>query len=366
VVGNKILIVDDVEINREMLCEILKDEYEVIQAENGCQALEILEKDSSEYALVLLDLIMPRMDGFGVLAEMDKRKWLSKIPVLIISGEIGVETEERCFECGVSDFIRKPYNNEIVRKRVQNIVELFQYKNRLEEKVEQQTVILRRQMERLRRNNVELIETLGTVVESRNLESGEHIRRVKGFSRILADEMKELYPEYGLTEETVEMIENASALHDVGKIAIPDYILLKPGRLSDEEFECMKSHSVKGSELLRKIKGIWDEKYSKISYDICRFHHERYDGRGYPDHLRGDEIPVSAQIVSLADVYDALISDRVYKSAYTKGQAYDMITGGKCGIFSPKLLACFEKARQKMELLADEQKNQEKFDPLGI
>jgi len=362
-VRNKVLIVDDVEINRELLFEILKDEYEIIQAENGIQALEELEKNNEEISVVLLDLIMPGIDGYGVLEEMHKRKWQEKIPVLVISGENYYKTEEKCFDYGVSDFIHKPYVSNIVRKRVKNIVDLFQYKNRLEERVEQQTLILREQnrilqeqKEKLEKNNMEIIDILGTVVESRNLESGEHIKRVKGFSKILAKKMMRLYPEYGLTNEKVEMISIASALHDIGKIAIPDNILLKPGKLTKEEFEYMKSHSVRGCEILNNIKGVWDEEYSKLSYEICRHHHERYDGRGYPDGLAGDDIPVSAQIVSIADVYDALVSKRVYKSAFPIEQAFNMIMNGECGVFSPKLLECFKESKAEFEELAEKYK----------
>lgn len=362
----RVLIVDDVEMNREMLYEILKDEYYVIQAENGIQALEYIEDESNEIAVVLLDLVMPGLDGFGVLEEMNKKNLQEKIPVLVISGDNYSETEEKCFDYGISDFVSKPYYDNVVKKRIKNLVDLFQHKNRLEEKVVEQNIILKEQnillmeqTEKLKQNNIEIIDVLGTVVESRNLESGEHIKRVKGFSKILAEKLMELYPEYGLTKENVEMISVASALHDIGKIAIPDNVLLKPGRLTDEEFECMKSHSVKGCEILVNIKDIWDGEYSRLSYEICRHHHERYDGRGYPDGLSGEDIPISAQIVSVADVYDALVSERVYKKAFSKEEAFNMILNGECGVFSPKLLRCFQESRERLEKLADS--NKEKF-----
>ncbi len=359
---SKALIVDDIRMNRQMLLEILQDEYEVLQAENGKQALQVLEEYHKEIAVVLLDLVMPEMDGYGVLTGMRERKWKDRIPVLVISSEEQVEAEEKCFQYGVSDFIRKPYHKQIVKTRVKNVVDLFQYKNRLEEKVRQQTSqlswqneLLRQQAEKLRKNNMEIIDVLGTVVESRNLESGQHIKRIKGFSTILARMLMEAYPEYGLTGKRVDMISAASALHDVGKIAIPDSILLKPGKLTPEEYEYMKSHSVRGCELVENIKDIWDEEYAKLSYDICRYHHERYDGKGYPDGLAGDDIPIAAQIVSVADVYDALVSKRVYKDAYGKEQAFRMITTGECGVFSPKLLKCFKMVRKSFEQLADSQ-----------
>lgn len=359
----KVLVVDDVELNRDILEEILKDEYTVIQAENGKRALEIIQNDQEEIAVILLDLIMPEMDGFQVLEVIKENKWMDKMPVLIISGENSVEIEKKCFDYGISDFIKKPFDNKLVKKRVKNVVDLFLYKNHLEEKVQIQTETLRKQYkvlqlqaEKLQQSNVKIIDILGTVVEYRNLESGEHINRVKGFTKILAERLMEEYPEYGLTPKSVEMISSASALHDIGKIAIPDHILLKPGRLTEEEFDYMKSHTTRGCDILNSIEGVWDDSYGKLSYDICRHHHERYDGKGYPDGLKGEEIPIAAQIVSVADVYDALVTERVYKGAYTKDEAFHMIVNGECGVFSPKLLECFRHVRKDFEALADKQK----------
>lgn len=356
---NKVLIVDDVELNREILAVILEDEYSILEAENGKTAIKMLENYHDEIAVCLLDLIMPELDGYAVLEVMKEKGWMEKIPVLIISGETSVQTEKQCFEYGVSDFIRKPFDNTLVKKRVSNITSLFQYQNELEEKVEKQTETLRRQYkllqiqaEKLHKSNESVIDILGTVVEYRNLESGEHIKRVKGFTEILARELMKEYPEYGLTEKKIEMIVIASSLHDLGKIAIPDNILLKPAKLTEEEFEYMKSHTTRGSEILNNFKGVWDEDYQKVSYEICRHHHERYDGKGYPDGLAGEEIPISAQIVSIADVYDALVSERVYKNAFTKEEAFHMIVTGECGIFSPKLLECFRNTRKDFEKLA--------------
>lgn len=357
---NKLLIVDDAELNRSMLAVILEAEYYIIEAEDGQKALDVLESQHEEIAVVLLDLLMPVLDGFAVLEVMKERGWLDKIPVLIISGETALETEKKCFECGVSDFIRKPFDNVLVKKRVNNIVHLFQYQNELELKVEKQTETMRRQYkllqlqaQKLQKSNESIIDILGTVVECRHLESGEHIKRVKGFTEILARELMKEYPEYGLTERQIEVIVVASSLHDLGKIAIPDNILLKPGKLTKEEFECMKSHTTKGSEILNNFKDVWDEEYRKVSYEICRYHHERYDGKGYPDGLKGEEIPISAQIVSVADVYDALVSERVYKGAFSKEEAFHMIVTGECGIFSPKLLECFRNVKKEYEELAE-------------
>lgn len=356
---NKVLVVDDTQINRDMLEMILEDDYTICKAEDGRQALEIMDNFKDDLVAVLLDLIMPGMDGFEVLGEMNRRNLMKSIPVLIISSETSVTVEKECFEYGVTDFIRKPFDNSLVRRRVKNSADLFLYKNNLEAKVQEQTKtlsmqysLLQEQAEKLQQNNINIIELLGEVVEYRNLESGEHIKRVKSFTQILAEQAMEDYPEYGLTAERVDMIVAASALHDVGKIAIPDSILLKPGKLTDDEFEFMKSHTTKGSEILKNISGAWDENYGKVSYEISRYHHERYDGRGYPDGLEGESIPISAQLVSIADVYDALVSQRVYKDAFSLDKAFHMIVMGECGVFSPKLLECFRKVRPKFEVLA--------------
>lgn len=219
----------------------------------------------------------------------------------------------------------------------------------LEELVALQTSVLQKQAQELRRMNERIIETMSNVVEFRNLESGDHVRRVKDFTRILAGYAAKLYPEYHLNEEDVDVITAAAAMHDVGKIAISDAILLKPGRFTEEEFEVMKTHTVKGCEIIEMLGDVQESEYVRISYQICRYHHERYDGRGYPEGLKGEEIPIAAQIVSVADVYDALVSERCYKQAYTPAEAYDMIMRGECGQFSPKLLVCLEKAREEFE-----------------
>lgn len=358
---NKILVVDDAELNRDLLKTILEDEFFIETAEDGEQGMKILAEMTEEIKAVLLDLHMPKMNGFTFITEMKKQGWLEKIPVLVISGERSIEIENQCFELGVSDFIHKPFEPSLIKMRVKNTVDLFLYKNELEEKVEIQTAALKKQFKllqvqaaKLKESNIRIIDILGTVVEYRNLESGEHIKRVKGFTRILAEQLMKDYPEYGLTEHMIEVIVSASSLHDVGKITIPDQILLKPGRLTKDEFEYMKSHTTKGCNILNSIQDIWDDEYQKTSYEICRHHHERYDGNGYPDGLSGDDIPISAQIVSVADVYDALVCERCYKDAIPKDKAFHMILTGECGIFSPKLLECFRKSREQFEKLADE------------
>ncbi len=367
--SNTVLVVDDMEINRDILTEILNEEYRVETAEDGQRALEMIEEKQDELAVVLLDLMMPEVDGFAVLKVMQEKGWIERIPVLIISGETSVKAERKCFDYHISDFIRKPFDNALVKKRVRNVVNLFQYQRNLEDKVQEQTKtlweqneLLRLQADRLKKSNTNIIEIWGTVVEYRDFESGEHINRVKGYTRILAERLATEYPEYGLDQEMIDVIVSASALHDVGKIAIPDNILLKPGKLTDEEFACMKTHTTRGGEILQNIRNAWDDEYGEISYQICRHHHEKFDGRGYPDGLVGDEIPIAAQIVSIADVYDALVNERVYKDAFPKEEAFRMITEGECGKFNPKLLECFRierKAFEELKVSYDHKENTE-------
>ncbi len=356
---NKILIVDDNEMNRELLAAMLEKDYPIMQAGGGKKALELMQRHLNEIAVVLLDLMMPDIDGYTVLNTMKNMSWLDKILVLVISAESEVDAERRCYEMGVSDFIRKPFDIDIVRNRVKNMVNLNLYKNQLEEKAEKQDATLKKQYKlltmqaaQLKKSNDKIIDILGTVVEYRNFESGTHIKRVKGFTKILAEQVMKDYPEYGLDQRKIDVIVSASALHDIGKIAIPDHILLKPSKLTEQEYEYMKAHTTRGCEILNNIKDVWDEEYGRVSYDICRSHHERYDGKGYPDGLEGEEIPVSAQLVSIVDVYDALVSERVYKEAFSEDKAFLMIVSGECGVFSPKLLECFRHARGRFEELA--------------
>lgn len=354
----RILIVDDEELNRDILSDTLEDDYDILTAANGREALDIIRENGRDIGIVLLDLMMDDIDGFGVLEAMKEEGYIGEIPVIIITGDATVSSAVRCFEYGASDFVTKPFSEPLVKRRVENTVNLYAYKNSLEDKVEEQTEELRLQNitlkelnERLESYNQRMIEILGTVVDHRDMESGAHIQRVKGYSAIIARNLMEMYPEYGITPEIVALISNASVLHDVGKIAIPDSILLKPGRLTQEEFELMKTHTVKGYEILEAVEGAWSDDYAKYCGEICRHHHERWDGRGYPDHLAGDDIPVSAQIVSVVDVYDALIHERVYKGAFSLDQAYAMIENGECGIFGKKILDAFLASREELEAL---------------
>ncbi|MBO4456582.1 MAG: response regulator [Butyrivibrio sp.] len=359
-----ILLVDDNDINRGILAEIFKDKYDIIEASDGMEAVQLIVEQTSKIAAVLLDVIMPGMDGYAVLEAMVKKDNLNeKIPVLMITADTSTEAERTSYEKGAADVIHKPFDPVIVDRRVSKAIELYDHKNNLETKVDDQTRVLKKQFiylkkqeEKLRYSNEKVIDTIATIIEFRNMESGYHLKRIKGFVRILALTAMNNYPELGLTPHMIEIITQASAMHDVGKISVPDSILLKPGRLTSEEFEVMKSHTTRGCEIIEKLKDIQDKEYYEACLDICRHHHERYDGRGYPDGLKGEENSMGAQLTALADVYDALVSDRVYKSAYPVDKAYEMIKNGECGVFSPKLLACFEFARPDMEKLVAQTK----------
>lgn len=344
---NTILIADDAEINREMIKFIFDEQYNIIEAENGEQAIEIIKKDSDKLCLLFLDLLMPKKSGLDVLAFMNEEYYINTIPVIMITGEATDETDEKAYEYGASDIIYKPFAPNVVMRRAKNIMELFEHRIYIEHKLEKRTRQLRESREKLERSNEFLVNALSSVVEFRSLESGEHIQRVKYFTKLFLKYIMKIYPKYGITKEQSALIVNASALHDIGKIAIPDSILLKPGKLSEEEFEEMKRHTIYGCELLEKFKQE-DNEFYHYCYDICRYHHERHDGNGYPDRLKGDEIPIWAQIVSVVDVYDALVSKRVYKDPFAVEEAARMIIEGECGVFSPEMLDCFRLAKQEL------------------
>ena len=348
----KILVVDDIELNRIILADLFDEEFSILQAGNGQEALDYLAQYPDEIVIVLLDLVMPVMDGFGVLQSMWDTKLIQKIPVILITGENDDEKSLKGFELGVSDLLSKPFNSKIVYRRVLNVVDLYAHKQNLEEKLNEQKIMLEKQAERLHQSNQFVIDALSTTVEFRNCESGEHIKRIRSLTKILLEAIIEsFYDDYPLTAEEISIISSASAMHDIGKIAIPDSILLKPGPLTTEEFEIMKTHTTRGCEILSSLNYTQDQEYYLYCYEICRHHHERWDGKGYPDRLKGDEISIWAQAASLADVYDALTSKRVYKPAFSHEQAVTMILKGECGTFNPKLLHCFDKRK---EVIRDE------------
>lgn len=340
----QILVVDDEDVNRAILSGLFQEEYDIIEAANGQEAIKKLE-ENERIVLVLLDIVMPVMDGFGVLKYMREKEILDSIPVILITSETVLDSEEQAYTFGVADVIHKPFYPHIVRRRSQNIIELYQDKLHMEERIKEQEQAIRDQEKEIRSNNEFMIDALSSVVEFRSLETGEHIRRIKYFTRILLKYLMKYFPKYNLSPTQIDEIARAAALHDIGKIGIPDSILLKPARLTPEEFEIMKTHTTIGCDVLEKFKKNQSGSFYQYCYEICRYHHERWDGNGYPDHLVGEQIPISAHIVAVADVYDALVSPRVYKSVYANNIAYDMIMSGECGQFSPDVLECFSLAK---------------------
>lgn len=336
-----ILITDDSEMNRAILAEMLGDKYHITEAENGRNAIDIIEKNK-DIDLLLLDINMPEVDGFTVLQTMNEKHWIDKIPVVMISSESSVSIVEKAYDLGATDYISRPFDMAIVRRRVENTIMLYIKQKRLQYMVEEQ---IRRNEE----NKTILIDILSHIVEFRNGESGKHVLHIRTATNLLLKQLTELTDKYKLTAADISQISTASALHDIGKISIPEEILNKPGRLTNEEFEIMKTHTVIGADILKKLPAYGGSGFVKLAHDICRWHHERYDGRGYPDGLKGDEIPISAQVVALADVYDALTSDRCYKKAYDHDTAIRMILNGECGAFSPVLMECLEKVGDRLK-----------------
>ncbi|MCR4587776.1 MAG: response regulator [Lachnospiraceae bacterium] len=347
-----ILIVDDEEINRFVLAQAFEEKYETVTAEDGEIALERILEYQDRLKAVLLDVFMPVMSGFDVLEAMEEEDLLDKVPVIMITGDGSADIEEKALGLGAVEFVTKPFEIPVIQMRVRNTIELFAHKRNLEQLVREQTERIERQKDRLKTSNYRLLEAIATMVEFRDLETGEHIVRIKAFTRMLAEAVMKNYPEYELTQEKIERIVYASATHDIGKISVPDAILLKPAKLTADEFEIMKTHTTVGAELIRNMNYTIDQEYSAYCTEICLYHHEKYDGKGYPKGLVGDDIPISAQIVSIADVFDALVSERCYKKAYLPEEAFRMIYAGECGMFNPKLLDCLEQCREAFFLEA--------------
>ena len=330
-----ILIVDDVEINRIILAEGFKDNYNIIEAENGKQAIDVINSDRNISA-VFLDLIMPKINGLDVLREMNKSGKISYVPVFIVTAADTDSMLIDAYNLGAVDVIRKPFMLNFLRCRVDNVVELYRHRNDLE-------AVVQEKMNQIKLINESMVTSLANIIEFRDGESGEHVKRISGLTKIIMTDIVKNFPEYYMTDDEIDKISNASILHDVGKIAIPDSILNKPGRLTKEEFDVMKLHTVKGCEILADMTNFLDEKTYEYSYDICRHHHERWDGRGYPDGIKGDEISIWSQAVAIADVYDALISPRVYKAPFEHEVAVRMICNGECGAFNPKIIETFHR-----------------------
>lgn len=340
----KILVIDDVELNRAILREAFCKKYDILEAENGLDGLRLINQNSSALSAILLDIIMPEMDGFSVLQELEDKELLRHVPVFLITTETTDYVVQRAYNYGVVDVISKPFNLPIIERRITNIIELFENRNQLEKMFNQSVNTIAVQDTELQENQWGIIETLASALEGRDVESGNHVKRICDITSVFLKALCISHPEYTLTDEKMKLITKAAALHDIGKIAIPDAILLKPesaGRLTKEEFEVMKTHTTEGCKILDSIPGFKDTKMYPYCYQICRSHHERFDGKGYPDGLKGNDIPIAAQIVSVADVYDALICKRVYKPAFTHEEACKMIENGECGLFNPDMIECF-------------------------
>ena len=338
----KILIVDDSEMNREILSSMLGDEFDILEAADGKECISVIRKYGRDIALVLLDIVMPEMDGFEVLEFMNKHEWIDDIPVIMISSEDSAASVKKAYEMGVSDYINRPFDVEVVHRRVFNTIKLYAKQRRL-------IALITNQVYEKEKNNRILIEILSQIVEFRNGESGRHVLNVNIITGILLEQLAQITDKYNISWSDRLIITTAASLHDIGKIGIDEKILNKAGRLMPQEIEKMKEHTVIGASILENMELFKDEELVKTAYQICRWHHERYDGRGYPDGLKGEEIPVSAQVVALADVYDALVSRRVYKKSYSHEEAMKMILGGECGAFNPILLQCLTEAQDKIK-----------------
>ena len=338
-----VLIVDDAKINREILFEMLKDRFDIIEASSGEECLELLHQYGTEISIVLLDFIMSGMDGLGVLDVMNKEHLIEDIPVIMISSEDSELHIRQAYEMGVSDYISRPFDTSVVRQRVYNTIKLYAKQRKLID-------LVAGQMQEKEKNSQIMVNILSHIVECRNGESGQHVRHIGILTKLLLKKLMQKTDRYQMTWGDLNRIALASALHDIGKIGIDEAILNKPGKLTQEEYEKMKKHTVIGWSMLQNLKQYQEEPLVRSAEQICRWHHERYDGKGYPDGLRGDEIPISAQVVSLADVYDALTSERVYKKAIPHEKAIEMIVTGECGQFNPLLIECLLEIKEDIPI----------------
>ena len=345
----QILIVDDAPVNRELLAGILGDRYRILQASEGEECINMLRRYENDIALVLIDMIMPKKDGFEVLVYMNRNHWIEDIPVIMISSDNSDDNVSRAYSLGVSDYISSPFDAKVVYNRVFNIIKLYSKQRRLVQLVTEQIY-------EKEKDNQMMIGILSHIVEFRNGESGSHVLHINKITGMLLERLIQKTDKYDLSWHDRYLITTASALHDIGKIGVDEKILNKPGRLTADEFEIMKMHTMIGASMLHSLTVYQDEELVRVATEICRWHHERYDGRGYPEGLKGDEIPISAQVVSVADVYDALASERVYKKAFSHEKAIEMIMNGECGTFNPLLLECLNDIQGRIKDEMDAEK----------
>lgn len=345
-----VLIVDDSEINREILSAILSNEYNIVEATNGEEAIDAIKELGTDLSAVLLDIIMPGIDGFDVLRFMNESHYIEDIPVITISGEDSGGTVRQAYELGASDFINYPFDAKVVYKRVVDTINLYSKQRRLISAVSNE-IIENEKTSRI------LVNILSQIVNFHNGKGGGHVTNINKFTEKLLEKLNLLTDKYKLDRRDIFLISTAASLHDIGKLAVPDSIINKPGKLTDEEFEKIKLHTIYGEDMIKNMCEYANEPFVEYAREICRHHHERWDGKGYPDGLIGDEIPIAAQVVSVADVYDALTSVRSYKPAYSSGQAVKMILDGECGQFNPLLLQCLTDLFQSGELGAESETN---------
>lgn len=338
----QILIIDNSEINRNLLVQMLEGEYQIIQAGDGEHGMQLLEQYGRKIALVLLNINMQGIDGFEVLSYMNRRQWIEDIPVIMISGEDTETSIRYAYDLGAVDYINSPFDAKIVYQRVANTIKLYAKQRRL-------ISLITDQINEKEKNNQMMIRILSQIVEFRNGESGSHVLHINKLTEMLLDRLIQKTDQYQLDGQMISMIATASSLHDIGKICVDERILNKPGKLTKEEFEIMKTHAVIGAGMLEHLENYQDEPMIKVAHEICRWHHERYDGNGYPDGLKADEIPISAQVVSVADVYDALVSKRIYKKAFSHEKALQMILNGECGQFNPILIDCLKEISEEIK-----------------
>ena len=349
----KILIVDDAKLNRDILKEILGDTYNYLEAENGNQAIEMIGENIG-IDLMLLDINMPQMNGFEVLEIMKRSQCIAETPVIMISSEDAVDTMRKAYELGITDYITRPFDSVIVKKRVQNTLGLYTNQKHLI------NVVYNQVYEKEENNNI-MIRIMSNILGSRNNESREHILHIKTATKMMLKQLVKVTDDYPLTEADIALITTASSLHDIGKIRIPEEILNKPGRLTDEEFKIMKKHSELGAAIIKDMEFPQDHPLVHTAWEICRWHHERWDGKGYPDGLKGEEIPISAQVVSIVDVYDALTSERCYKKAFDHDTAIQMILDGQCGQFNPTLLNCLKELSIQLSKMLNKEMDDNKY-----
>ena len=344
-VRDTLMVGSEAEENCIALREVFEDGYRILSVSSSKQAMECLLQERDRIAVVILDIVGEGREFQSLMPELRGKGLLPRFPVVVLLAPSCELTEEEVMDAGAMEVMRRPFTTRLLQRRVQMLANVYNQRWNLEDLVTEQARVLDH-------SNEMMVGALSNIIEHRSLESGQHVSRIRGFTKLLLQDMAKHYPEYELTDNMVDMISSAAALHDIGKISVPDAVLNKPGRLTPEEFEIMKAHTTSGSHMLKGLNGIADETYLYYAYNICRHHHERWDGRGYPDGLDGDNIPIAAQAVGLADVYDALTTPRVYKEAYSTDRAVTMILNGECGVFSPKILDSFLRVKDQFAELA--------------